>query len=101
MSTTVAPEFESLAEDAYPHGLRGRSTITPLSDRFADGHAGVLHVDDELAVYARHERPSDPDEAANWLPAEGAFRLTPRFYGPRWSPIDGSDDGPRVVPAEE
>ena len=65
--------------------------------------AGHLHVeDDELVVHVQHERPTDPDAAKNWLPApEGTFRLTPRFYGPKWSLIDGSYDIPGVVPVEE
>ena len=64
---------------------------------------GRLHVDGgELVVYVQHERPSDPDAAKNWLPApEEGFRFTPRFYGPRWSLIDGSYEMPPVVPEAE
>ncbi|MFC7226468.1 DUF1254 domain-containing protein [Salinirubellus salinus] len=64
---------------------------------------GRLHVDGgELVVYVQHERPSDPDAAENWLPApEEGFRFTARFYGPRWSLIDGSYEMPPVVPEAE
>ncbi|MFB6140119.1 MAG: hypothetical protein ABEJ26_06765 [Halosimplex sp.] len=35
------------------------------------------------------------------LPApEGGMRFAARFYGPRWSLVDGSYDMPEVVPAE-
>lgn len=65
--------------------------------------AGHLHVeDDELVVYVQHEKPSDLEKAKNWLPApERGFRFPPRFYGPRWSLIDGSYAMPRIVPVEE
>jgi len=55
-----------------------------------------------LNLPVQHERPTDPDATKNWLPApEGGFRLTPQFYGPRWSLIDGSYEMPAVVPVEE
>jgi hypothetical protein len=64
---------------------------------------GLLHVeDDQLVIHVQHDRPTDPDAAKNWLPApEGGFRFTARFYGPRWSLIDGSYEMPPVVPRGE
>lgn len=46
--------------------------------------AGELSVkDNRLVVYIQKEKPSDPEQAKNWLPAppEG-FRFAARFYGP-------------------
>jgi hypothetical protein len=40
--------------------------------------------DGSLIVYIQHDRPSDPGQLANWLPAPGgAFRLVMRLYQPR------------------
>ena len=61
--------------------------------------AGVLHVSDgKLTLYLQSERPTDPDHARNWLPtpAQGMFRLAPRFYGPTSSLIDGSYAMPKI-----
>ncbi len=64
---------------------------------------GLLHTDgNELVIYVQHEKPADPEQATNWLPApEGGMRFAARFYGPHWSLVDGSYDMPEVVPAEE
>jgi hypothetical protein len=64
---------------------------------------GLLHTDgNELVIYVQHEEPDDPEQATNWLPApEGGMRFAARFYGPRWSVVDGSYDMPEVVPVEE
>ena len=60
---------------------------------------GLFHVEnDKLVIYVQHERPKDSKRLKNWLPApKGGFRFAPRFYGPRYSLIDGSYDMPRVV----
>ncbi|QFU81832.1 DUF1254 domain-containing protein [Natronorubrum aibiense] len=64
---------------------------------------GLLHTDgNELVIYVQNEEPDDPEQATNWLPApEGDMRFAARFYGPRWSVVDGSYDMPEVVPVEE
>ncbi|WP_265110666.1 DUF1254 domain-containing protein [Halosolutus halophilus] len=64
---------------------------------------GLLHTEaNELVIYVQHEEPDDPEQATNWLPApEGGMRFAARFYGPRWSIVDGSYDMPEVVPAEK
>jgi hypothetical protein len=63
---------------------------------------GLLHTDgNELVIYVQNEEPDDPEQATNWLPApEGSMRFAARFYGPRWSVVDGSYDMPVVVPVE-
>ena len=58
-----------------------------------------LHVaDGKLVIYLQKDKPSDPNQLKNWLPApEGSFRFAARFYGPRMSLIDGSYKMPRPV----
>jgi len=65
--------------------------------------ANQLHTENgQLVICVQHERPDDPEKVRNWLPApDGRMRFTARFYGPRWSLVDGSYDMPRVVPVEE
>ena len=53
--------------------------------------------DDKLTIYIQHQKPADPAQAANWLPSPpGGFRFTPRFYGPKYSLIDGTYKMPQV-----
>jgi hypothetical protein len=58
-----------------------------------------LHVDgDTLTIYIRHDRPSEPDQARNWLPApQGPFRFAFRFYGPKDGLLDWTYPMPGVV----
>ncbi|WP_225333437.1 DUF1254 domain-containing protein [Halomicrobium urmianum] len=65
--------------------------------------SGQLHTESgELVIYVQHERPAAPEQMRNWLPApEGGMRFAARFYGPRWSLVDGSYDMPEVTPVEE
>jgi hypothetical protein len=55
--------------------------------------------DGKVTLYLQHDKPSDPEQARNWLPtpAQGPFRLAPRFYGPTSSLIDGSYPMPKLV----
>lgn len=64
--------------------------------------SGQLHTEaNELVIYVQNEKPDDPEAAKNWLPApEGGMRFAARFYGPRWSLVDGSYAMPEVVPVE-
>ncbi len=61
-----------------------------------------LHIEDgKLIVYVQNEKPSDPKQLKNWLPApEGDFRFTARFYGPKMSIIDGSYKMPQPVKSQ-
>lgn len=58
-----------------------------------------FHVEDgKLTIYVQNEKPADPKQLKNWLPApEGGFRFTARFYGPTMSIIDGSYKMPQPV----
>ncbi len=58
-----------------------------------------LHVEDgKLVIYVQKEKPTDPKQLKNWLPApEGSFRFTARFYGPKMAIIDGSYQMPKPV----
>ena len=53
---------------------------------------------DKLVIYIQHEKPSDPKQLKNWLPApKDAFRFTARFYHPKMSIIDGSFPMPKPI----
>lgn len=61
--------------------------------------AGDLVVKDgKLKIFIQHEKPTDPDQAKNWLPApKDGFRFTARFYGPYAPLTNGSYKMPKVV----
>jgi len=61
--------------------------------------AKQLHVaDGKLVIYVQKDKPRDPEQLKNWLPAPGgAFRFTARFYGPKMSLVDGSYKMPKPV----
>lgn len=51
----------------------------------------VLDADAGLTLHVRHERPDDPCQAANWLPAPyGPFTAVLRIYGPGPAVLDGT-----------
>ncbi len=54
--------------------------------------------DGKLVIYIQTEKPTDPEQAKNWLPAppEG-FRFTSRYYGPYAPLTDGTYKMPKVV----
>jgi hypothetical protein len=56
-----------------------------------------LHVaDGKLVICLQTEKPTDPIQLKNWLPApKGSFRFTARFYGPKMAIIDGSYEMPK------
>ena len=58
----------------------------------------LVAKDGKLVIYVQHEKPSDPEQAKNWLPAPAdGFRFTARFYGPYAPLISGSYNMPKVV----
>ncbi|AJG23920.1 DUF1254 domain-containing protein [Cupriavidus basilensis] len=62
--------------------------------------AGQFAVNDgKLTLYFQHDKPSDPEQARNWLPLppQGPFRVAARFYGPTAPLIDGSYAMPKLV----
>ncbi len=60
---------------------------------------GELHMaDGKLVIYIQHDKPTDPTQAQNWLPApSGRFRFAFRYYGPMSGLLDGSYNMPGVV----
>ncbi len=56
-----------------------------------------------LTFYLQPEKPSDPEQARNWLPtsATGGFQLAARFYGPMAPLIDGSYAMPAIVRSDD
>lgn len=70
------------------------SVTSPMYD------AGTFVVKDaKLTFYLQADRPTDPEQARNWLPipAGAKFQMAPRFYGATASLIDGSYKMPKVV----
>ena len=61
----------------------------------------LVAKDGKLVIYIQHEKPSDPDQAKNWLPAPAdGFRFTSRYYGPYAPLVNGTYNMPRVVKAQ-
>lgn len=55
-------------------------------------------ADGKLVIYIQHEKPTDPNQLRNWLPApEGSFHFAFRYYGPMSGLLDGSYDMPGIV----
>ncbi|TQK69538.1 DUF1254 domain-containing protein [Nocardioides sp. SLBN-35] len=76
-------------------------------DRYAINDRTDLHrnADGSFDLYVQATRPSDPEQAQNWLPTPaGGFRLLWRMYGTQTTAIPGILDGtgwrvPAVLPA--
>jgi hypothetical protein len=69
---------------------------TVNSFMLAAGDLGVKNG--KLVVYVQHEKPADPHQAKNWLPApKEGFRFTARFYGPYAPLTNGSYNMPKAV----
>ncbi|TMM47714.1 DUF1254 domain-containing protein [Colwellia ponticola] len=52
----------------------------------------------KLVVYIQAEKPNDPEQAKNWLPAPvNGMRFTARFYGPYVPLTDGSYKMPKAI----
>lgn len=55
-------------------------------------------ADGKLVIYLQKDKPSDPNQLKNWLPAPAdSFRFAARFYGPKMSLVDGSYPMPTPV----
>ncbi|MGK4581522.1 DUF1254 domain-containing protein [Kitasatospora sp. HPMI-4] len=56
-----------------------------------DRTPGLVHGQDgSLTLFLQHERPADPAQEANWLPAPaGPFTVVLRVYGPEPPVLDG------------
>jgi hypothetical protein len=54
--------------------------------------------DGKLVIYVQNEKPTDPDQLKNWLPApKDGFRFTSRYYGPYAPLTNGTYNMPKVV----
>jgi hypothetical protein len=57
----------------------------------------LIARDGKLVIHVQHERPTDPIQAKNWLPAPAdGFRFTARFYGPYAPLTNGTYNMPRA-----
>jgi hypothetical protein len=83
------------------YGLEGYSHDN-LLDRYSlislMLECGKLHTEGgKLVIYKEHDKPTDPTQRQNWLPApEGPFYLTMRIYWPEQAALDGSWTPPSV-----
>ena len=70
-------------------------------DRYSIGDRtpGLRYADDgSLTIVIQHDEPSEPDRAANWLPAPaGAFRPILRMYAPEAAVFDGTYELPPIT----
>ncbi|WP_051717621.1 DUF1254 domain-containing protein [Streptomyces sp. NRRL F-5727] len=89
--------FWSASLAGLPDGRFAENEI----DRYAIGDRtpGILYDDDGgLTLYVAHRRPTDPERAANWLPAPaGPFSVTLRLHGPDPSVLAGRWPLPRLT----
>ena len=78
---------------ATMYRLPERLLVDNEIDRYSIGDRtpGLVHDDDGgLTLYVQKDRPADPKQAANWLPApDGPFTVAIRVYGPDPSVLDG------------
>jgi len=55
-------------------------------------------TDGKLVIHIQHDRPADPDQVGNWLPAPAeGFHFAFRFYGPKGNLVDGRYQIPGIV----
>lgn len=55
----------------------------------------------KLVIYVQTEKPTDPDQAKNWLPApKDGFRFTSRYYGPYAPLTNGTYNMPKAIKVE-
>ena len=61
----------------------------------------LVAKDGKLVIYIQYEKPTDPEQAKNWLPApKEGFRFTARYYGPYAPLTNGSYNMPKVEPVK-
>ncbi|MHA6760690.1 DUF1254 domain-containing protein [Streptacidiphilus sp. PAMC 29251] len=84
------------------YGLPGRGLVDNPIGRYSIGDRTpglVYDADGGLTLQLRHQRPADPAEAANWLPApDGPFSAIIRAYGPGPRVLNGSWTVPPLEP---
>lgn len=61
----------------------------------------LVAKDGKLVIYVQTEKPTDPDQAKNWLPApKDGFRFTSRYYGPYAPLTNGTYNMPKAIKVE-
>jgi hypothetical protein len=87
----------SMYDEGYfmlPHSPNGRTNIGTVS---LDANELKFAKDGSLTIHMSHDKPSEADALANWLPApEGRFALIIRAYVPMQALLDGSYKLPDV-----
>ncbi|MFF4341666.1 DUF1254 domain-containing protein [Kitasatospora sp. NPDC001540] len=87
---------------ATAYRLPERLLVANEIDRYSIGDRtpGLVYGEDgSLTLYLQHQRPTDPDELANWLPVpEGPYFVAVRAYGPQPALLDGSWRLPTPTP---
>ncbi|MCJ0902794.1 DUF1214 domain-containing protein [Rhodococcus sp. ARC_M6] len=83
------------------HSVPDFFLVANLIERYSIGDRTPGLVFDEhgvLTITISHDKPSDSDAAANWLPAPaGDFRPVLRMYEPLPAVLDGSYVTPAIV----
>ncbi|MEU9089343.1 DUF1254 domain-containing protein [Streptomyces sp. NPDC048428] len=86
---------------ATMYRLPERLLVANPADRYSIGDRtpGLVYDEDGgLTLYVRKDRPDDPKQAANWLPApDGPFTIAVRVYGPEPSVLDGGWSMPTLA----
>lgn len=61
----------------------------------------LVATDGKLVIYVQTEKPTDPDQVKNWLPApKDGFRFTSRYYGPYAPLTNGTYNMPKAIKVE-
>lgn len=86
---------------ATMYRLPERLLVDNPADRYSIGDRTpglVYDPDGGLTLHVRKDRPQDPEQAANWLPApDGPFTVAVRVYGPQAAVLDGSWSMPALA----
>ncbi|MFE9428354.1 DUF1254 domain-containing protein [Kitasatospora sp. NPDC006697] len=86
---------------ATMYRLPERLLVDNPVDRYSIGDRtpGLVYGDDgSLTLHIQRERPADPAQAANWLPApDGPFTIAIRVYGPAPEVLDGRWQRPQLA----
>jgi hypothetical protein len=88
---------------ATMYRLPERLLVANPIDRYSIGDrtSGLVYdADGGLTLHIQHAEPTDPRQAANWLPTpDGPFTVVIRVYGPSPAVLDGSWKLPPLDPA--
>lgn len=86
---------------ATMYRLPERLLVDNPADHYSIGGRTPILVYDEhggLTLHVRKDRPEDPEQAANWLPAPGGpFTIAVRVHGPEPAVLDGDWSMPTLA----